>query len=87
MDHGHGQVSFAKAGSAKAALRTKELDRGALVQPSLDRKMNYAFHVMRLREQIKCGERVKSVAAANKLFQIACERRRIAGDIADSLRP
>ena len=86
MDHEHGQVSFAKAGSAKAALRTKELDRGALVQPSLDRKMNYAFHVMRLREHVKCGERVKSVATGDKLFQVACKRRWIARDIADSLR-
>ena len=51
------------------------------------RKMNYRFHVVRLREHIKCGNRVKSVAAGNELFEVACERRGIARDIADLLGP
>src|SRR4051812_22073838 len=45
--------------------------------------MNNSLDVMCLREHIKCSDRVKAVATREQLFEVARERRRVAGDIGD----
>src|SRR5205814_9988558 len=46
-------------------------------------QVNDRFDVMRLREHIKCGERVNSITAEGKLFQITSERSGIARHVAN----
>src|SRR5206468_12400410 len=49
-------------------------------------QVNDRFDVMRLREHIKCSERVNSITTVGKLFQITRERRGIARHVANVLR-
>src|ERR1051325_10681589 len=42
-----------------------------------------SFHVVSLGEQIERSDRINDISVRDELLQVACKRRRIAGDVRD----